>query len=1047
MTRKSAREDLEQKIRLLEEELTLCRQSEEALRESEKKYRLLFMNAPTFIYEADYQNQRFLSFNDLIPAITGYSREELMEMNPWSLFTAESLKIYQDRMKRMMDGQTIANAQEYSIRKKNGDILWINARVHYTLEDGLPVRVIVAAHDIIDRKRAEEALKESEAKYRGILENIRDSYYEVNLRGDYLFFNEAMVEETGYSREELMSMNYKQVICPDCHEYVKKFFSQVYQTGEPVALLGYDFIRKDGTKRNLETWVSLIRDEKGQPTGFKGMARDVTQRNRAENELRASEERLRQSEERYRVIIDNMEEAYYEVDLKGDYAFCNASALRNLGYSREDMAGMNFRQYVDENDYQKLYEAFHRVFLTGETIKGMEWTLRTKTREQLPIEGSISLTRDAAGAPVGFRGILRDITERKKAEQELLKSEEKYRFLAERAMIGIFWINDSFQFIYGNDQLCQIMGCSRKEVIGKSFRDILSKKSLDFVTDRYVRRQRGEEVPDRYEIEIVRPDGEIRLVEMMVSIALDKTGKVNSIGQAIDITERKQAEEAISRSEERYRAIFENTATANVILAEDKTILMVNNNFAGLSGYAKQEMEGKVQWTVFIHPDDLERILTYHRMRRKDARSVPSSYEFRFVNRQGEVRELFMNIAVIPGTQDSVASMVDLSERKKLETQLAHAQKMESVGRLAGGVAHDFNNMLSVIIGNTEMALHKTDLAGSIRKSLQNILYAGMRSADLTRQLLAFARRQTASPRVLNLNETIGGMINMLQRLIGENIELVWHPGHGLWLVKIDPSQVDQLLANLTVNARDAIASKGIISIATVNKVCDSAYSQERPEWIPGDYVLLEVSDNGCGMNKETLANIFEPFFTTKEEGQGTGLGLPTVYGIVRQNGGFINVYSEPGQGTTFRLYLPRCPEEIPEVPDAQHETSARGGAETILIVEDDESMLELSTEMLENLGYRVLPARVKDQALQLVREHGEKIGLLITDVVMPEINGKELSEKIRAIKPGLKCLYMSGYTADVIARQGILEEGTQFISKPFSFKDLAAKVREVLDS
>jgi two-component system, cell cycle sensor histidine kinase and response regulator CckA len=349
-----------------------------------------------------------------------------------------------------------------------------------------------------------------------------------------------------------------------------------------------------------------------------------------------------------------------------------------------------------------------------------------------------------------------------------------------------------------------------------------------------------------------------------------------------EVTERIMAEDTTRKSEERYRTIFESTATANIIIAEDTNILMANNNFASLCGYTKQELEGKISWTVFIHKDDLEKMKTYHKMRRTDSGSAPSSYEFRFINRQGEVRELFMNVAVIPETKYSIASLIDLTERKQLETQLVQAQKMESVGRLAGGVAHDFNNMLSVIIGNTEMALNRVKRSDHLHKTLQDILNAGMRSADLTRQLLAFARKQTVSPKVLDLNDTVTGMLKMLRRLIGEDIDLDWHPGPNLWKVRIDPSQVDQLLANLTVNGRDAIEKTGRIAIETSNTTCDEAYCKDQPEWIPGEYVVLAVSDDGCGMEKETLANIFEPFFTNKKEGQGTGLGLATVYGIVK---------------------------------------------------------------------------------------------------------------------------------------------------------------------
>ncbi|HNX97305.1 MAG TPA: ATP-binding protein, partial [Candidatus Aminicenantes bacterium] len=384
-------------------------------------------------------------------------------------------------------------------------------------------------------------------------------------------------------------------------------------------------------------------------------------------------------------------------------------------------------------------------------------------------------------------------------------------------------------------------------------------------------------------------------------------------------------------------------------------------------------------------------------------------------------------------------------ERQKLEQQLFQAQKMESIGQLAGGVAHDFNNMLGVIIGNTEMAMEGMDSTSPAHKALLGVLNAGMRSAGLTRQLLAFARKQAISPKILDLNDTVTGMLKMLRRLIGESIDLVWRPGEDLWRICIDPSQVDQLLANLVVNARDAIGKTGQVTIETANTTCGEAFGHDAPDFVPGDYVRLEVRDDGCGMDRETQARIFEPFFTTKRAGEGTGLGLATVYGIVKQNNGFIEVNSEPGRGTAFRLFLPRSTAEGPRIRDQLESTQALGGTETVLIVEDEDAMLGLSQGMLEKLGYHVLAARETEQALRLAAAHDGPIDLLLTDVVMPGMNGLELAERIGAIRPGLKCLFMSGYTADMIARQGFVEGGARLITKPFSLRELAAKVREAL--
>jgi signal transduction histidine kinase/ActR/RegA family two-component response regulator len=383
-------------------------------------------------------------------------------------------------------------------------------------------------------------------------------------------------------------------------------------------------------------------------------------------------------------------------------------------------------------------------------------------------------------------------------------------------------------------------------------------------------------------------------------------------------------------------------------------------------------------------------------------------------------------------------------EREILQAQLIQAQKMESVGRLAGGVAHDFNNMLGVILGYTGLVLEQTNPSDPLSKYLQQIHKAAERSADLTRQLLAFARKQTVAPQVLDLNNTVEGMLRLLRRLIGEDIDLAWLPGRELWPVKMDHSQLDQILANLCVNARDAIAGVGKVTIETANTVFDAEYCARHAGFVPGDYVLLAVSDNGCGMDAETLSRIFEPFFTTKEVGQGTGLGLASVYGAVTQNNGLINTYSEPGQGTTFKIYLPRHTDIVVQATAEPQQAAARG-SETVLLVEDEPMMLELTMSMLEQLGYTVLAARTPGEAMRLAREHSGSIDLLITDVVMPEMNGRDLAGNLLALYPGMKCLFMSGYTANVIAHHGVLEEGVHFLEKPFLMTDLAANIRKAL--
>ena len=427
-------------------------------------------------------------------------------------------------------------------------------------------------------------------------------------------------------------------------------------------------------------------------------------------------------------------------------------------------------------------------------------------------------------------------------------------------------------------------------------------------------------------------------------------------------------------------------------------------------------------------------------------------------DRQGHEKWISSNAAPIHDAHGGIGAGIlvfqDVSERKRseeereeLQKQLHHAQRMESVGLLAGGVAHDFNNMLGVILGHAELALDLVESDHPVHAGLRQIKLAADRSAELTRQLLAFARKQTVVPKVLDLNEAVTNALKMLRRLIGEDIQLHWKPGRGLWSVKIDPGQIDQLLSNLCVNARDAIDGIGEVTIETDTATLDESYCVVRPGALCGDYVMLAVSDNGCGMEKNMLEHIFEPFFSTKELHKGTGLGLATVYGIVKQNKGGIDVASEPGKGSTFKIYLPRYVAENNHAIKQDNAGPAAVGHETILLVEDEPMIRDMAKKMLESLTYTVLAAGTPGEAIRLTQDHVGGIDLLMTDVVMPGMNGRDLASKLQPRFPGLKCLFMSGYTANVIARRGILDESINFIQKPFSIKDLAKKVRALLET
>jgi len=512
-------------------------------------------------------------------------------------------------------------------------------------------------------------------------------------------------------------------------------------------------------------------------------------------------------------------------------------------------------------------------------------------------------------------------------------------------------------------------------------------------------------------------------------------------------------------SELRYGAIIDATPVPMALNDEQQRITFLNSAFVRTFGYTREDIPTLAEWWPRAYPDPGYRDwvsnawqVELERAKRTGTAFTPMELAVR--GKDGTTRTVLASAASLAGSFQGTHLVVlyDISDRKsaeaeraKLEAQLHQAQKMESIGRLAGGIAHDFNNVLGVILGHAELALEHLDPSHVVYDDIAEIQKAAERSASLTRQLLAFARKQTVVPKRLDLNDTLRGMLKMLQHTIGENITLEWKPGAGVWPVRIDRSQLDQVLANLCVNARDAISGVGRISIETGNRSIDAAYSASHQGYEPGEYASLTVRDDGHGMDAETLAHAFEPFFSTKEVGRGTGLGLATVYGIVKQNGGCIDVRSEPGSGTTFSILLPRHSVEAEEIstPTA---TLLRGGRETLLLAEDEAALRSALRRRLERLGYEVLTADTPGEVIRLAREHRGQIHLLLTDVVMPEMNGRDLAENILALHPAVSVLFMSGYTADVIAREGVLDEGVSFLQKPFSEVELAAAVREALD-
>jgi two-component system, cell cycle sensor histidine kinase and response regulator CckA len=680
------------------------------------------------------------------------------------------------------------------------------------------------------------------------------------------------------------------------------------------------------------------------------------------------------------------------------------------------------------------------------------------------LSGDLRSRTDSLGSPVvvdgpvevaalaeEFNGLLEsvrtELRQREEAEQTARDAERNYRLLFENNP-NPMWVFDAetLRFRAVNEQAVQSYGYSREEFLGMTIEDIREPGELDqlHATLRHLEPQveRGFNQAGIWKHR--RKDGSILDVEVS-SHEHEFEGRPARVVLALDVTERVRAEKALLGSEERYRDLFENAS--DLIATADLTgrLTAVNKAFARTLGYSEEELAGKS--LLDLVPEHQRALLSQAR-NGKLADGDVTVYEHDLICKDGRLVEVEVSSKLtekdgIPIGIEAICR--DISERKHLEEQLRQAQRLEAVGKLAGGVAHDFNNLLTVISGYAEALLPEVDPRNE--PDLRQIAFAAERAAILTRQLLAFSRRQVLEPRILDPNEIVSGLTPMLSRLIGEHIELVTATDPDCGMVCADAGQLEQVLVNLAVNARDAMPAGGRLTIQTGRADLDDDYVAHHGGSLPGPHVMISVTDTGSGMDPETLAQMFDPFFTTKAIGQGTGLGLATVYGIIKQSGGNIWAYSEVGIGTTFKVYLPSAEGRPVAAGDRRSTGAGATGSERVLIAEDEESLRTLATRMLEQRGYSVLAADNAEHALELVEQSPDRIDLLLTDLVMPKMSGRALADSVRERNPGMRVLFMSGYADETVTESGALEQGAAFLEKPFSGEDLAQKVRQTLDA
>lgn len=759
--------------------------------------------------------------------------------------------------------------------------------------------------------------------------------------------------------------------------------------------------------------------------------------------------------DRYRVLFERSPDPAW-VSRDGVFLLVNPAAVRIFKADHEDqLIGTRVHDRLDP-DYRDLGLRRQSDLDHGAPavpLAHMTFVALDGTRIHAEVEG-IAIEFDGAPAILAS---MRDVARRLNAENALAQSTGLLDRTGALAEVGGAELDLRTGQAFWTTEMCRILDVDPSHIPPpERWVDFFDEASLPAYLS-IVDNMRRDGSPVDFETPMITARGRRIWVRIRSSAVIENGRVVKLVSAHQDITERKRADQALAASEERLRMALE--ATSDALWDWDLAVGAVycSPRWFEMLGYPVADSYIALDHIrTMYHPDDAPCIREAFRRAIEadepcaiEGRLRASDGTWRWIHCRGRVsaRDAMGRPTRFIGVNTDIHATKLAEERAlQLEAHLQKAQKLESVGRLAGGVAHDFNNMLGVILGHTELALAQPSVDAGVRGDLVEIQRAAERSAALTRQLLAFARQQIVSPSVMNVNDAVSNSVNLLRRLIGENIPLTWRPADGLWDVRMDPSQVDQVLANLCVNARDAIPDVGSIVLATANAFVDDAFCTRHAGARAGEYVTLTVSDDGVGMDHHTLSNIFEPFFTTKATGRGTGLGLATVYGIVEQNNGFITVSSTPGAGSTFTVYLPRYLGSSPEAVTTSTLAGAQGGHETILLVEDEPAILALIARVLGSLGYRVLRADGPRTAIHLFEQHRDEIHLLMTDVIMPMMNGRNLADHLHTMQPSLPVLFMSGYPAETIVTRGVLDDGVTFLQKPFSTSAIAAQVRAALD-
>ncbi len=1065
----------------LTEEIAERKRTEAVLRESQQLVQAIIDNSTAVIYVKDLQG-RFLLINRQFEELFHITRERADGKTDHDIFSKEQADAFRSVDQKVLEAG-IALESEELVTQDDGLHTYISIKCPLTDATGNLYALCGISTDITERKKA-EALRSGQSR---ILEMIATSSpladtlesltSLIESQSEGMLCSVLLLDDTG--------QHLRHGAAPSLPESYTKAIDGVSIgpqagscgtaafRGQPVFVTD---IEHDPLWQNYKDlaaqyglracWSSPIISHEGMVLGtFAMYYREPRSPNLLEIQLidialhiagiaierLYAEQELRNSEARYRTLVEHAPEALVVLDMDtGLFVDANERAFQLFGYSKESLFKVGPidlsppRQPDGRSSEQAILENLQRVW-NGEA-PAFEWTHRDATGKDIPCEIRLVLLPSMGRRLV--RGSIIDITERIKVSKALRASEKRFdtAFQASPIPLSISSMDD-MRMVAVNEHFLALTGYTREEVIGRTALE------LNLWSDYQDREKAIQLIKEQGNVSNLEGDfltknGE--LLTMIFSMELiEIEGRECLLVAANDISERKRAEQELQKSAHEISVLYNHAPCGYHALDMDGTFLRINDTELNWLGYSRDELIGKINISQLIPSDYIEEFqINFSRLKQQGSLH---NLEFEMLRKNGSTLPVLLNSTVIKDDEGNFqmvnSTLFDITDRKRLEAQFRHSQKMEAVGRLAGGIAHDFNNLLTAILGYSQLALLHLDPQDHLHNQIQEILKAAERAALLTSQLLAFSRRQILQPQVLDLNLVIDEMDNMLRRLIGEDIELLIRLAPSLAHVKADPGQIAQVIMNLAINARDAMPLGGQLIIETANVEFDQHYAHSHLSVVEGAYVMLAVSDTGEGIAEEHQSYIFEPFFTTKEKGKGTGLGLSTIYGIIEQSGGSIEVASELGKGASFKIFLPRVKEALAVRQARIFTLDGERGKETILLVEDEEIVRKLASHILEASGYTVLEASDGGEALRQAEQYRGVIHLLVTDVVMPRMNGRELSEHLLPIRPEMKVLYMSGYTDDEILHRGILESSTAFMQKPFTPDQFLEKIRDVLEA